>query len=170
MEAYYISDTYFYDRFINSISTYFNIPKSNIIRANFTVDNTNNVIKTRNILCLKYMEINNISEFHNVFNDEDVDCILNMIKSQDKETIKLGLDIFFSSKFSSSNKVFELLSFLHNVMHALNDKDHIDSCFSDKYNVYMYIHGRSKNPIKLWLQDQYTVIQLAEEMKYEKVI
>lgn len=170
MENYYISDIYFNNRFVNSISNYFNISKSNIIRSCLQHNDTDNIIKTRQILLEKYKEINDISKFYNVFNDEDVDYILNMIKSQDKETIKLGLDMFFTSVFTSSGSVFALFSFLHNIMYALSDRDHIDNCFVDKYNVYVYIHGRVKNPIKLWLQNQHPIIQIAEEMKYEKVV
>lgn len=126
METYELSETYYKEKFIKSISLYFNIPRQDI-KKNY------NFLNTRMKLREKYKEINNIKDF-SVCDAHEADNILSMVKSSDEASVILGIDLFFTSFFKPSKELYELLHFL-NVLANYNT----DSLFCYKFHTFLYL-------------------------------
>ena len=127
MEAYELSDTYYKEKFIKSISLYFNIPRQDIKKS------YNYFAQTRARLREKYKEMNNIKDF-SLCDARESGNILSMVKSNDDASVILGIDLFFVSFFEPTKESHELLHFL-NVLANYNT----DTLFCYKFHTFLYL-------------------------------
>lgn len=127
---YKLSQIYYKDKYIDCISEYFNISISHI-ESDTTIHE--NFLNTREKIKNMYMEKNNISKFTE-YKPAEVLNILELVKSNDDESITLGLDLFFRGWFGGNKESYELLHFLNtSALHnTLSD-------FYIKFNVFIYI-------------------------------